>query len=638
MTKKFLLAIALFLSLLVLAPKTYADEVDYKISRYDGLLEIQKDNTATFTQTITYDFDSSYNGQYVSLGHAGQMPREFSIDEKQVGAEVTKNNGSIFSPKTSLEKINDGYRLKIYNGGQDGDRVKVKVTWHLKHLLRLHQDIAELNWKPITDWDVPLHHVSFQVKAPQTKQTDLFAHLGYLQPKPTISKDEVGYKVSADYIGQGQPFELHAYWDVAGFTGAKDDQKKALASFQATEVRIKQKTKDYQKVFYFIIPLSLTLLLLLGFLIFTYYKWSIRPKKSGLKWLYEAPDDWSPQLVASIVYSTDWSEVNPTIAGSRGRLKFENMVQASLLDLIDRGNLEVEYFEGEPWLRHVHSEHLSSAERTFLEMAMGAHIGDKLAMADLFPAYRVDKKISVKNGYSVEEVNRYGRRMTSTFKRDLAELTRAVVEDKEALGLDDYYRPLSSGENGRRSLSFILLSLAMFSSFVSLVYAGSTGLLTSLNWLMILGYLALFLLTLAFIIAFSLVSWFDKQDGTPRKEVESDYQAWQAFHRMIKDIKRFDKAQLESIVVWNRILVYATLFGYAKQVEKVLRLYDIELPHQVNQYLNGNLFPYLYLSSQNFANFGHQAQAAQSFHVSSGGGFSGGGFSGGGGGGGGGAF
>ncbi len=63
MKKKLLLTCLGLLALVLFFQKiSLADDVDYKISRYDGLLEIHQDNTATFSQTITYHFDSDYHG------------------------------------------------------------------------------------------------------------------------------------------------------------------------------------------------------------------------------------------------------------------------------------------------------------------------------------------------------------------------------------------------------------------------------------------------------------------------------------------------------------------------------------------------------------------------------------------------
>jgi len=48
-----------------------ADEVEYSLPSYVGHLSIHDDGNATFTQEVTYDFDSDYKGQYVTLGKIG---------------------------------------------------------------------------------------------------------------------------------------------------------------------------------------------------------------------------------------------------------------------------------------------------------------------------------------------------------------------------------------------------------------------------------------------------------------------------------------------------------------------------------------------------------------------------------------
>ena len=44
------------------------DEVRYSIESYVGHLQLQEDSQATFTQEITYQFQTGYHGQYVTLG------------------------------------------------------------------------------------------------------------------------------------------------------------------------------------------------------------------------------------------------------------------------------------------------------------------------------------------------------------------------------------------------------------------------------------------------------------------------------------------------------------------------------------------------------------------------------------------
>ncbi|MFQ6974942.1 MAG: DUF2207 family protein [Streptococcus salivarius] len=57
----------------------------------------------------------------------------------------------------------------------------------------------------------------------------------------------------------------------------------------------------------------------------------------------------------------------------------------------------------------------------------------------------------------------------------------------------------------------------------------------------------------------------------------STYYQWHSFKNMIKSIPSFKKSELESVILWNRILVYATLYGQAQRVSDVLKRYNIHL-------------------------------------------------------------
>lgn len=110
---------------------------------------------------------------------------------------------------------------------------------------------------------------------------------------------------------------------------------------------------------------------------------------------------------------------------------------------------------------------------------------------------------------------------------------------------------------------------------------------------------------------------------------------WDSFENTLRDIKRFDKAEFESLVIWDRILVYASLFGYAERVRNYMKQEGIEvnslnLPQAMSESFNSNITNhYSSLSSSTTG-----ASESLSFTT----GDTSGGFSGGGGGGGGGAF
>ena len=61
--------------------------------------------------------------------------------------------------------------------------------------------------------------------------------------------------------------------------------------------------------------------------------------------------------------------------------------------------------------------------------------------------------------------------------------------------------------------------------------------------------------------------------------------------RMLKEIAHLNDAELQSLVPWNRLLVYAALYGVADQVTKVMKLRNI---HLENQALNAFVYTPFY--------------------------------------------
>ena len=118
---------------------------------------------------------------------------------------------------------------------------------------------------------------------------------------------------------------------------------------------------------------------------------------------------------------------------------------------------------------------------------------------------------------------------------------------------------------------------------------------------------------------------------------------YQGLYRYLKDFSRMQEKPVASVVLWNRYLVLATVFGIADEVAANLK---VVLPEVVNDPAFGTSFTWFYLGdlgnlssqsfNESFAGAITQAQVAASPQSSGGGfggGFSGGGFGGGGGGG-----
>ena len=464
--------------------------------------------------------------------------------------------------------------------------------------------------------------------------TDMYVHTGYFGQSATIDENRGVYQIQLSHLPSRKKVELHGYWHRQALHQAAEDPRATdyLKTFQAVEEEIVAKSQFYHRLGEVYLPLLALFLLILSGIFYLIFRMKIRPSQAFPKdaRLYEAPQDLAPLIVAANIFAVDMREVDPTSSG-RAHLKFENLVQATLLDLMDRGYIELLGTADKPILKPIPKKGLSDFERKFLQMAFGDH--KQAAVADLFESYQISEDL-YKNKKSADEarIRQIGNRIKNRFSTNLNILSEQVLREIQELNLLDHYRPLKRGEK-------FLFWAALTASVLAFVLS----LLTFFVYLIKLDGFIWFYLPLAVIASVLTVllgrAWqLYQRDGVLSDEGAHDFYLWNSFANMLRDIARLYNTEVEGLILWNRLLVYATLFGYADRVSRVMKLRQISLENaSMNSYLQYNLHPIFYASSHSFSNYGHIASTASHFSVSSGGG-AGGGFSGGGGGGGGGAF
>ena len=614
------------------------DEVEYSLPSYVGHLSIHDDGNATFTQEVTYNFDSDYKGQYVTLGKSGG----YSImDDPKVSATVNgKEKTDITVEKTDSY---DGVKLKVYNSGSDGDRVVLKVTWQIQHLLNLYSDIAVLNWFPISDWDKGFGQVDFTVDGLDASQGELYAHTGYFGKDPQVKRTATGYQVHVDNLPSSGKLELHAYWPM---TSALRENNQAYllhktneAEFFKKERDIKKSKENYRRIFYVILPLVILSFVLIGVFCYLIVFYSTRtPSFPRNARLYEAPQDLAPLVLAKNVYNQSFDKTG--LKEETGPLKFKYMVQATILDLIDRGYLTFRREGDSNILTLIEKEGLSSFEGAFLDMLFDGRM--EIRDSEMFSRYYLDKDAlekqfkSARTSYERETIRSQGKRVKYQFSNDGYQVAKGVEKEEFALGLPKIYRDFSAKEKTFNILGVAALALSMMLCILSTLFLfGAFG--SGFGFHYILGLLLIAGLTVLF--------WFlvkrRRQRCLDATQITTYYQ-WHSFKNMIQSIPSFKESELESVILWNRILVYATLYGQAKKVSDVLKRYNIHLSNPSLDEFTYSAAPFIMMNNVNYLeSYVSASDSVSSFSINSNsgsGGFGGGGFSGGGGGGGGGAF
>lgn len=627
-----------FLPLSLQHVKADEDEVEYSLPSYVGHLSIHDDGNATFTQEVTYDFDSDYKGQYVTLGKSGG----YSImDDPKVSATVNgKEKTDIQVEETNLS---DGIKLKVYNSGSDGDKVVLKVTWQIQHLLNLYSDIAVLNWFPISDWDKGFGQVDFTVDGLDASQGELYAHSGYFGKDPQVKRTSSGYQVHVDNFPSSGKLELHAYWPMTSALRENNQvyllNKTNKADFLKKERDIKESKEKFQHLFYVILPLVILSFVLIGIFCYLIVLYSTRtPSFPRDARLYEAPQDLAPLVLAKNVYNQLFDKTG--LKEETGPLKFKYMVQATILDLIDRGYLTYRQEGDSNILTRIEKEGISSFEESFLDMLFDGRM--EIRDTEMFSRYYLDKDglekqfKSARTSYERESIRSQGKRVKYQFTNDGYQVTKGVEKEELALGLPNIYRDFSPKEKTFNVLGVVALALSMVLCILSTLFLfAAFG--SGLGFYYILGLLPIAGVTILF--------WYlvkrHRQRCLDATQISIYYQ-WHSFKNMIKSIHSFKESELESVILWNRILVYATLYGQANKVSDVLKRYNIHLSNPSLDEFTHSATPFIILNNVNrLESYVSTSNTVSNFSINSNsgsGGLGGGGFSGGGGGGGGGAF
>ena len=624
--KKRWLIVLVFTCLIIVPKLVFA--LDYSIPSYKGELYIHADNTAEFRQKIVYQFEDDFNGQIVGLGRTGKMPSGFYIDP-QPKVEASKNGAELTDVTSEVTEETNGYTVKVYNPGREGDRVEVELTWQLKNLLFLYNDIAELNWQPLTDSSESIEKFEFHVSGEKGAEK-LFFHTGQLYREGSIEQSGPDYTIRLDNLPSKRGVELHAYWPRTDFASAMDQGLKGnrLEEFNKIEDSIVREKEQSKQLVTWVFPSILSISLLLSICFYFIYRRKTTPSVKYAKnhRLCEPPMELEPMVLSEAVYSTSIEEVSPLIKGA-GKFTFNQLIQATLLDVIDRGNVSI-ISEGDVvTLRLVKEDGLASFERTCLNLAFSGK--KEVAVSDLFADYKVSESL-YRGAKAADErrIQTKGRKLKYSFERALKEMQEGVKDRVAFLGLPDYYRPLTSGEK--------VLQVSMGVSTIFPLIIGFGLFLYSLD---VHGYLYLPLPILGLLGLVLAVFYYwklrlDNRDGVLNEVGAEVYYLWTSFENMLRDIARLDQAELESIVVWNRLLVYATLFGYADKVSHLMKVHQIQVENpDLNLYVAYGWHSMFYHSTAQMSHYASVANTASTYSVSSSSGSSGGGFSGGGGGG-----
>ncbi len=623
--------VILFLFFLFFPMFVFADTVNYKIQHFYVNADILEDGDMEVTELFVlkgsfngYVRDLMYENTNPELGTSGyENNRIYNATGIQMEEISAKEIDSVsfdtlfqddFTKLTKGLGANLGYTEGTILGGKSYKMYfkssKKAVAFRLKYKVQdavvLHNDVGELYYTFIGDDFLDrLNDVQIKVNLPKKDTSNQFLVWAHGDVAGTIFPYEQTYA-----LAKIQTLDKKSLVDVRiTFSSSlmdktlvkKTTDEDALEGIIAVETKraedANKKRKKMKILFYTILGLSISQLLLLLFLwLRTYFKYDKEYKATfSHKYNREFIDDYNVEVVDYLMNKN----ITP------------NALSASIMNLIYKKVIKVEELPTDK----------KKKEYTFTlqeEKQTDCTETEQYLLDFLF------KTIGKENQFTSIELQNYAKstKTCDDFANHYTNWKNKVLSDgKKQNFFEDAWQP--------RVISISLLALSLILCCMSII---------------IQTLQPLTIITMIINIFFVIYTFaFFKRT----KKGNEDYHKWLAFKRFLEDFGTFETKELPEIVLWERYMVYATVFNLASQVAKVMNVKIKEM--QTSGVYNGEHFPtftdyyFIYDVHRVFTNSIESnlsaITAARANSISSsgsgfGGGFSsGGGFGGGGGGG-----
>ena len=519
------------------------------------------------------------------------------------------SNGDV--NKYTSSYLTNGYRYRMYYY-TNNRKVAFYISYTIEDAIVLHEDVAELYWTFVpSGFEEDLHNVLVKVHLPQEDNSDLFRFWAHGNLDGNISKiDNGSVYAEISQVLTGESVDIRLTFDqflVSSSLINKRSYKTALDSIIGVETEradVANELRDSLKNKWNIAVISTWFLIaaIIGLGIYVYLKYGKSPKSSYYsKYNREFIDDYNVEVIDYLMK----------------RQITSNALSASIMNLIYKKNISAKEIVSDKKKKKDYEFTLENTEHL-----VGS---EKLLVGFLFDTVGKgnvnEKKQKV---FTTKDLKDYasGTKTCSKFIKSYTAWKNSVIEEGKK---EEFFET----SNKPKYIGLVLLILGILLC-VFVTYNGIDY---------IPAYVAI---VLAIIFFFITIAIYKKtQKGSEH------YARWNAFKNFLDDFGSFELKELPEIILWERYLVYATIFGLADKVEKSMNVYISEMNIDATSdyypmFFYINLGPTIHSSVNNAINSAYQRQSANYANshssYSSGGGFgggfsSGGGFGGGGGGG-----
>ncbi len=616
--KKVLVAIICFLCIPVV---TLAADYDIEHFYIDATLKDNGDMEVSELIVLDgtfngYERDIVYQSSYtnynasnienlsVSAKHVNKVSFETFYEYFDTFNQVTyANNGDM--GKYILSSLSDGIRLRMYYS-TDNESTAFLIKYTLKDVGILHSDVVEYYWNFIGNgFEDDIKDLQIRVNYPSKMNKDDFSWWfhGPLTGNSDIVNVNSAYTSVLASVKKVSAYEAVDFRTIVPKDGFNELLFKKIGNEEVKTSIIEHEdeivAKDLEKIkknktlFYTFEGLSVIYYVILIIVwIYVYKKYDKeRTPKFNLEYNREFIDDYNVEVIDYLMNSN----ITP------------NAMSASIMNLIYKKNIKAEKI----------LEEKDGYKFTLLNR-------DNLNETENYLVDFLFDRVGTNNEFTTSKLKKYAKstQTCDIFMNSYTKWKNKVIEDGKN---QNFFDKLP----GRFGYGFFML-LAAF-----LIYLFGV----------IVFHVEFFLIHTLIFAAIIFIVYIGTIKRKSEKGIE-DYTKWKAFKKFLNDFGTFDTKELPEIILWERYLVYATIFGLADKVEKAMNVKIKELDVS-NMYGNNYIFINNYdLTSSinhsiNQAYQGAQSTITRESASASGGSFgghgggfsSGGGFGGGGGGG-----
>lgn len=525
-------------------------------------LKYKNSNNKVFDKSIDSFYGSSiYDASNIEVKKVGTVnydkELDFNVFDQSIN-EFTMNDSCTVN-KGCYEKsdITDGVSLKMYNETNNSSTY-FYIEYLLGNVVVMHEDIAEVYFNFVGDmFDDDINKYKLRVVLPdKTKElVRVWAH-GPLNGNVSPIKDENGYYyggyLEINDLYSNTPVDMRLTFDknliLVDHPYLKKSEVLALDKILEVEnLRADKANKEREKAKFFMYGSytlgSVYLVLLVLLFVYIYIKYDKELKTNfDMEYNREFINDYD---VTNIEYLFD-------------KKITEKAFSTSILNLIYKKNIKIEQIDKKDYkLIKVNTDNVSESEEYLMKMIFD-NIGNKEYVL-------------------LSQIKKYAKEVHGTTSEFLTSFTTWQNKVTSESIKNNFYE-----SNTKIKVLGVLFSLVGYLVFYVM------GRFNGFNLFSII----IFICALVFMI---YVLIFNKRT----KRGAEDYQKWKAFKRFLEDFGRFDEKELPEIVLWERYLVYANIFGIADKVGKTMKIKFNEI-NTNNQYSNGDLlFDYMMWNNLN---------------------------------------